>query len=71
MHLIENASIIGRTIGEQDLYLVQDEITGRIITLVNANNMELETGAEGIISWEEGDKNVLAGFEPATEEVFA
>jgi len=71
MHLIENASIIGRTIGEQDLYLVQDETTGRIITLVNANNLELVTGAEGLVSYETGTENVLIGFEPATEEVFA
>ncbi len=71
MQVIENASIVCRSIGEKDIYIVQNENTGECITLQNLQGIELELGMEGRIVYNNLTEAQLLSFEPVMEEEMA
>jgi hypothetical protein len=52
MQVIENATIVGRTQGDNDLVIVMNETTGKTVTLRNPNGLKLETGFEGTVEFD-------------------
>ncbi len=68
MQVIENASVICRSMGEKNIYIVQNENTGEKITLQNVKGIELELGMEGKLIYNENSSNQLISFEPVTVE---
>lgn len=67
MQVIENASVICRSMGEKNIYIVQNENTGEEITLQNVKGIELELGMEGKFIYNESS-NQLVSFEPVMAE---
>lgn len=70
MQTIENATIVGRTRGDNDLVIVMNEMTGVTFTLSNPNGLALETGMEGSVEFD-GLSAQLISFEAAQVEELA
>ena len=68
MQVIENASVICRSIGEKNIYIVHNENTGEELTLQNVKGIELELGMEGKFIYNEQASNQLISFEPVMAE---
>ena len=71
MKVIENASIVARCIGDQDMYIVMDELTGKTIRMQNPKGFELELGLEGAVSYKEEPFTHMVNFEMVMEEELA
>jgi hypothetical protein len=69
MEVIENATIVGRTQGDNDLVIVKNEMTGKIVTLRNPNGLELKTGYEGTVEFDALSAQLIS-FEAAKVEEF-
>jgi hypothetical protein len=67
MQVIENASIVGRSMGEKNVVIVENENTGRSITLMNPEGIEVELGIECRVMFDSVKMN-LVSFEPVMEE---
>jgi hypothetical protein len=70
MQTIENATIIGRSRGENDLAIFFNEMNGQTITLQNPNGLNLEIGQEGTVEFD-GLSAQLFSFEPVMIEELA
>jgi hypothetical protein len=70
MQTIENATIIGRSRGENDLVIFFNEMNGQTITLQNPNGLNLEIGQEGTLEFD-GLSAQLFSFEPVMVEELA
>ena len=68
MKVIENASIVARCIGDCDMYIVMDELTGKTIRMQNPKSFELELGLEGAVSYKEEPFTQMVNFEMVMEE---
>jgi hypothetical protein len=68
MNVIENVTIVGRTIGENDLYVLMNENTGKTFSLLNVRGLDLELGLEGTVMIEEMPVKHIVSFEPALVE---
>ena len=71
MKVIENASIVARCIGDIDMYIVMDELTGKTIRMQNPKSFELELGLEGAVSYQEEPFAQMVNFEMVMEEELA
>jgi hypothetical protein len=71
MRVIENATVIGRSNGENNVIVVMNEITGKKVKLVDLKGFDLELGAEGRMEYLKGDVNHIIQFEPVLVEEFA
>jgi hypothetical protein len=65
MHVIENAVIVGRSIGENDVYIINNMITGGNSTIHNLNGIALELGQEGTLTYKKDAVNNFISFEPS------
>ena len=68
MQVIENASIVCRSIGENNVIIVENENTGKKISLQNPKGLELELGMEGRLIFNEEPVLHLVSFELVMEE---
>jgi hypothetical protein len=68
MQVIENATVICRSMGEKNICIVQNENTGVEIALQNGKGIELELGMEGRFIYNELSSNQLVSFEPVMAE---
>lgn len=71
MRVIENATVIGRSYGENNVILVLNENTGKKVKLVDLKGFELQLGIEGRIQYLKGAVNHIIQFEPALVEELA
>lgn len=71
MRVIENATVIGRSYGENKVVVVRNENTGKKISLVDLKGFDLELGAEGSVKYLKGSVNHIVSFEPAMVEELA
>lgn len=72
MRVIENATVIGRSYGENNVVTVLNETTGKKTRLVDLKGFNLELGAEGSIQYLKGSSvNHIIQFEPSLEEELA
>ena len=71
MRVIENATVIGRSYGENNVILVLNENTGKKVKMVDLKGFELELGIEGKIQYLKGSVNHIIQFEPAIVEELA
>jgi hypothetical protein len=71
MRVIENATVIGRSYGENNVVVVLNETTGKKVKLVDLKGFGLELGAEGRIEFLKGSVNHLIQFETAMVEELA
>jgi hypothetical protein len=68
MKVIENASIVCHSIGDHDMYIVMDELTGKTVRLQNPKRFDLELGLQGIVSYKQEPVMHLVNFELVMEE---
>jgi hypothetical protein len=68
MLVIENATIVCRSFGENNVIIVENENTGISLTLQNAKGIEVELGSEGKLIYKEGPVCQLVSFEPMMVE---
>jgi hypothetical protein len=69
MQFVENVTVVGRSMGENNVVIVRDENSGEEFSLINPKGMEIELGMEGNITViTEGSKKMLESFEPVMEE---
>jgi hypothetical protein len=68
MQVIENASIVCRSIGENNVIIVENENTGKRISLQNPKGLELELGMEGRVLFNDQPVLHLVSFELVMEE---
>jgi hypothetical protein len=68
MQVIENASIVCRSMGENNVIIVENENTGKRISLQNPKGLELELGMEGRLVFKEEPVLHLVSFELVMEE---
>lgn len=71
MRVIENATVIGRSFGENNVVVVLNENTGKKVNMLDLKGFDLELGTEGRIEYLRGSVNHLIQFEPAMVEEFA
>lgn len=71
MRVIENATVIGRSNGENSVITVMNEITGKMVKMVDLKGFDLELGAEGSVQYLKGSVNHIIEFEPVMVEEFA
>ncbi len=71
MRVIENATVIGRSNGENNVIVVLNENTGRKVKMINLKGFDLELGAEGRIQYLKGSVNHIIQFETEMAEEFA
>lgn len=71
MQVIENAVVVGRSAGDKNLVIVENEMLGLTISLENLKGIELELGMEGRVIYKEGSSNQLLSFEPMMVEELA
>jgi hypothetical protein len=67
MQVLENAFVAGCSLGEKSLVIVENENSGVQLTLENTKGVEVETGMEGRIIYNEATSQ-LVSFEPALVE---
>jgi hypothetical protein len=65
MHVIESAVVVGRSIGENDVYIINNMITGSNSTIHNPNGIALELGQEGTLTYKKDVVNNFISFEPS------
>jgi hypothetical protein len=70
MQTIKNATIIGRTRGDNNLVILSNQENGETLRLINVNNLEIETGFEGIVEFDVLS-NQLISFEMVMAEEIA
>ncbi|MDP4227578.1 MAG: hypothetical protein Q8907_15450 [Bacteroidota bacterium] len=63
MEVVDNAEVIGRTIGEKDVYLIHDLATGAICSYVNSDGLDIELGMEGKLTYKNVSENEIVSFE--------
>jgi hypothetical protein len=68
MQVIENASIVCRSIGENNVIIVENENTGRKIFLQNPKGLNFELGMEGRLVFKEEPLLHVVSFERVMEE---
>jgi hypothetical protein len=68
MQVIENVSVLCRSLGENNVVVVRDENTGNELTLINTNGIEVELGVEGRITFKNEAVKQLVSFEPILVE---
>ena len=68
MQVIENARIVCRSIGENNVIIVENENTGQTISLQNPKGLVLDLGLEGRIIFKDEPVMQLLSFEPVMEE---
>lgn len=71
MRVIENATVIGRSYGENNVVIVLNENTGKKVSMVDLKGFDLEMGSEGRVEYLKGSVNHILQFEPAMVEEFA
>lgn len=71
MRVIENATVVGRSNGENNVIVVRNENTGKKVSLINLKGFDLELGAEGSVKYLKGSVNHIISFEPALVEELA
>lgn len=71
MHVIENATVICRSLGENNVYVVENENTGKKVKIVDLKGFDLEIGTEGRIEYLKGETNHIISYEPALVEELA
>jgi RNase P/RNase MRP subunit p29 len=72
MKVIENAVVVGRSFGDNLVYTVMDELTGKTTTMLNHNNIDvIELGAEGMVSYETTNVVRMMSFESVMQEELA
>jgi hypothetical protein len=71
MRVIENVSIVGRVMGENDVCIVMNEVTGETMRLLNPKGLDLELGLEGVVYYKDQPDAQLVNFETIAEEVLA
>ena len=71
MQVIENAVVVGRSFGEKNVVIVENEILGLTMSLENIKEIEMELGMEGRMIYKEGTTNQLLSFEPVMVEELA
>ena len=67
MQVIENASVVCRSLGEKNLVIVENENLGVRISLENTKGIEVELGMEGRVIYN-GATCQMVSFEPAMAE---
>jgi hypothetical protein len=65
MQVIENASIVCLSVGENNVIVVENELNGEKITLRYNTGAELELGMEGRLQFKDG---LMVSFEPIMVE---
>ena len=65
MHVIESAVVVGRSIGENDVYIINNPLTGGNSTIHNPNGVALELGQEGTLTYKKEAVNHFVSFEPS------
>ena len=68
MQVIENASVVCHSIGENNVIIVENELNGKQIVLHNPKGLELELGLEGKVLFVEEPIMELVSFEPVMAE---
>lgn len=68
MLVIENAHVVGRSMGENNLIIVEVENTGMYMGLQNPKGIDVELGMEGRLIYKEGPFCQLVSFEPIMAE---
>jgi hypothetical protein len=71
MRVIENATVVGRSLGENNVYVVKNENTGKKVRVIDLKGFGLEMGTEGRVEYLRGSVNHLISYEPAMVEEFA
>ena len=71
MLVIENAIIVCRSLGENNVVVVEDLNSGIEISLQNQKQIEVELGMEGRMIYKAGTVNQLVSFEPIMVEELA
>jgi hypothetical protein len=71
MRVIGNATVIGRSNGDNNVVVVLNEETGKKVTMVDLKGMDLELGTEGRILYLSGSVNHLIQFESTMVEELA
>ncbi len=64
MQVIENAFVVCRSLGENNVVVVEDGNTGIEISLQNQKQIDVELGMEGRMIYKEGTVNQLVSFDP-------
>jgi hypothetical protein len=65
MQIEVKAIVVGRSIGENDVYILENINTGKQVSLVS-NGTEIELGTEGEFMYSQGQVNKMINFEPVT-----
>jgi len=68
MQVIENAVVVGRSIGEKNVVIIENETIGFKMSFENPKGIEVELGTEGRVIYKEGAANQLISFEPVMVE---
>lgn len=68
MKVIENATIVGRSFGERNVYVIQNESTGKTISMLAIEGEEFELGTEGEVIFDNNLGTRMVSFLPAMEE---
>lgn len=69
MQFVENVTVVGRSLGEHNVVVVLNEVTGEEFSLLNPKGFELELGMEGNVVI--AGNRLLESFEPVLEEEIA
>lgn len=69
MMLIENAVVVGRSFGDNLVYTILDEMTGKEVSMVaNTQSEVLELGSEGMVTYETAGVVRMMSFETVMQE---
>jgi len=68
MLVIENAHVICRSFGENNVIIVENVNTGENLTLQNPKEIDMELGMEGRLIYKEAPVCQLVSFEPIMVE---
>jgi hypothetical protein len=63
MQIVVKAIVVGRSMGDNNVYTIENAGTGEQLSLVS-NGIELELGAEGEFIYSLGEVNKIINFEP-------
>lgn len=68
MQVIENASIVGHSFGENNVIVFENAVSGETYSLKNPNGFDFEMGIEGKLIFVEEPVMQLVSFEPVMAE---
>ena len=71
IQVIEKAVVLGRSWGEKNVCLVENQLTGEVVKFNFSGQDVLELGAEGVIEYHAGTENTIISFVSTMEEVLA